>query len=99
MSIYKEKVKKICDEIYIANINQTLIDFIQDEVEVIVDSDEYPSRQSVGALAYTCGCLIDVYNPKFSKDIDILTRLQNALSEWSDDIENTNIILGLPKET
>lgn len=105
MTTYEQKVKKICDEVYQKFPEQILIDFIQDEIEELLNKcdemgkDESPTRDEVGALSYECSVMIDVYNPKFEWDIDVLTRLKKALDEWCNDIEQTNILLGLPKES
>jgi predicted unusual protein kinase regulating ubiquinone biosynthesis (AarF/ABC1/UbiB family) len=97
MTTFEQKVKDICDEAYNKNLQQITIDLIQDNIEgELLNSDEPVTRDAVGAAAYDTDILLEVFNPKFDKDIDLLTRLKKALDEWSDDIENTNKILGIP---
>lgn len=105
MTKCKQIVKDICDEIYIKFPEQILIDFIQDEVEDLLNkqnddcSDAAPTSDEVGALSYQCSIMLDVYDKNFVWDIDVLNRLRKALKEWGRDIEATNIILGIPKES
>lgn len=95
---YQKKVKSICDEIYGFQVQQITIDTVQ-EIEDLLNIENHISREAAGAAAYQCDILLDVFNPKFVKDIDILTKLKKALNEWSDDIENVNILLGLSRES
>jgi hypothetical protein len=95
MTLKEKAVKDIAAEIYDADIKQILIDFVQETVEPILNKDPLTS-EDVGAAHYNADILLEAYNPEFKKDIDILTRLENALGEWQKDIEETNKILGLP---
>ncbi len=94
----KQKVKDIANEIYGFGYQQILIDFVQDDVEEVLNAESI-TRDDVGALAYEASLLLDVYNPKFKKDIDLLNRLDNALRHWENDIEANNQLLGIPKES
>ena len=98
MTTFEQKVKEICDEVYKYNVQQITIDLVQDNIEELFGKEEQIRRDDVGAASYDCGILLEVFNPKFENDIDILKRLEKALDEWAADIENTNIILGIPKE-
>lgn len=99
MTTFEENVKSICDEVYKFNVQQITIDLVQDNIEELFGREEQIRRDDVGAASYDCGILLEVFNPKFEKDIDVLTRLENALDEWANDIENTNKLLGIPKES
>lgn len=99
MLTYKLKIKELCDLGYKTNISQITIDLIQEEIEPILTDEEYPTRDSIGALGYQVGILLEVFSPEFTKDIHLLAGLKVALDEWEKDIENTNNILGLPKES
>lgn len=97
MTVIKDKVKGLCDEVYKKNYQQITIDLVQEEIEPLL-IDETITRDSVGSAAYLCGILLEVFNPKFEIDVSLLTILEKALSEWANDIEWTNQILGIPKE-
>jgi predicted unusual protein kinase regulating ubiquinone biosynthesis (AarF/ABC1/UbiB family) len=99
MTTFEAKVKSICDEIYHQDLQQITIDLVQDNVEELLGVQAKPSRDAVGAAAYDTSILLEAINPKFEKDVDILTRLYKALNDWSNDIEATNVILGAPKES
>lgn len=98
MTTFEQKVKEICDEVYKKNFQQITIDLVQ-ETEELINTDEPIRRDDVGAAAYDCDVLLEVFNPSFEIDIDLLTRLTKALSDWANDIENTNKVLGVPKES
>lgn len=105
MTTFEKNVKSICDEVYDLSTSQIVIDLVQEEVEELLNKEgenserASPTRDEVGSLSYQCGLLLEVYNPKLVRDIDILTRLRVALNEWATDIENTNKALGIPKES
>ena len=98
MTTFEQAVKNICDEVYKFDVQQITVDLIQSNIEELLNSEEPVTRVMVAAAGYDCGTLLEVFNPKFEKDIDILTRLKKALDEWENDIENTNILLGIPKQ-
>lgn len=106
MTAIEKRVKDIVDEVLQMHAQQIVIDLVQDEIEPLIGKREDvtgkvggPTRDEVGAAAYMTDILLEVFNPKFEKDIDILKRLSSALTEWSNDIEATNVLLGLPKES
>jgi hypothetical protein len=99
MTSKEKKVKELCDEIYNLGFQQITIDMVQDEIEELLHADKKPSRDAVGALSYRCSLLMEVMDSRFEKDTSLLSRLIAALDEWNKDIEDTNIILGLPKES
>ena len=98
MTTFEQAVKNICDEVYKFDVQQITVDLIQDNIEELLNSEEAVTRAMVAAAGYDCDTLLEVFNPKFEKDINILTRLKKALDEWENDIENTNILLGTPKQ-
>lgn len=99
MTKSKSVVKDICNEIYKFGTHQIIIDLVQDEIEEVLSDVEFPPRDSIGALVYEVGLILEIINPRFERDINFLTRLKQALKDWETEIENTNVILGLPKET
>lgn len=99
MTTYEQNVKAICDECYHKNIQQILIDFIQEDIEDdLVNTNKPVTRDAVLAASYQAAILLEVYDKKVETDIDILTRLISALDAWANDIEGTNILLGIPRE-
>jgi hypothetical protein len=99
MTTYQRRVKELCDSMYGKDLQQITIDLIQDAIEPLLDIEAMVTRDCVGASAYDVSILLEVFNPKFGLDIMLLSKLDKALDEWSNDIEQTNIILGLPKES
>jgi hypothetical protein len=97
MIAVKQTVKDICEEVYKIGFQQIVIDLVQDELEPLIECEDI-SRDDIGAAAYDVSILLDVYNPEFEKDIDLLTRLKLALNDWEHQHEQVNKILGLPPQ-
>jgi hypothetical protein len=99
MTTYQQNVDSISKEIYRDKFAypQVLIDFVQEEVEALFAKQ--PSRDAAGGLACQIKLLLEIYNPARTREIDFLNRLKEALNAWSQDIERTNMALGLPKES
>lgn len=98
MTTAKQAVDTLCHKVYDMSYSQIVIDLVQDEIEEVLQEED-PRRDQVGALAYQCDILLETMNPTLEKDIALLTALSAALSAWSDDIESTSVILGLPRES
>jgi hypothetical protein len=96
MTTFEAITKQIAKEIYLNNFRQVTIDFVQERVEELFNPDDPLTSETVGAVAYEAEILLEAMNPKFERDIDLLTRLQKALHNWSEDIRATNLTLGLP---
>lgn len=79
---------------------QITIDMIQDtEMQLNRDESDKPiERDEVGAIVYQISILLDVFNPKFTYDIEALERLKKILEEWRDEVEFINRTLGIPLE-
>jgi len=92
-----EAVKAICEKVYKGNFNQIIIDLVQEDLEELTTADKV-SRDDIGAMQYQCSILLDVYNPRFTKDVQFLEDMIKALEAWTADHENTNRLLGLPIE-
>lgn len=95
MTTVELNVKNICDELFKKDFSQIVIDLVQ-ETEDLIREDV--SRDAVGAACYDCSVLLEVFNPELKADIDLLTRLHDALEKWRTEIERRNIILGIPRE-
>lgn len=96
LSEKKLKVKQICDEVYV-DYQQIVIDLVQDEVEELLHPGHI-RRDAVGAAAYHCMVLLEIFNPKYEKDIDLLKRLNEALNELEKAVEKDNVESGKPIE-
>ena len=91
---HKQKVKEICDKVYLRNHNQITIDLIQEDVEELLEIND-PTPDDIGACSYRVSLLLEVLNPKFENDISLLVELTPALNEWCSDKEAVNRLLGL----
>ena len=98
MTTFEIAVTKIAQEVYKMSFQQITIDLIQDKVEELLGNRTITS-EDVGSVAYEAGIILEVFNPIYTKDIDLLYRLKKALNAWASDIESTNSILGLPKQS
>lgn len=99
MTKIEQAVKDACDKVYSGKYCQWLIDFVQDEVEELLNQEEYPTRDQPGALAYQLDIVIEITNPARKDDLTLMHELHDALEAWSNDIEQNNFALGLPRET
>lgn len=98
MTTFEKKVQEICREMYGNEYSQIVIDLVQSiEMELLDSDSEFITRYGVGAAVYDCEIVIDIN--KFDKEVEYLQRLSDALTAWRDDIEATNIALGLPRES
>lgn len=73
---------------------QIVIDLFQDDLEELLDEQNI-TPEDIGAFHYNVDILKDIFNPKFTIDIQLLTDLQEALKEWGNDREFVNKTLGL----
>lgn len=89
----KEEVAEIANKITPEH-TQIVIDLFQDDLEDML-SQEDVTPDDIGAFSYNVGNLKDVFNPKFGKDIELLTDLEKALDDWLIDREFVNKSLGL----
>lgn len=94
MTESRQKVKELCDRLMQVNPHQIVIDFVQDDIEEVVHGDSV-TPDDIGALAYECENMLQVYNPVFIGDIQYLTELKAALSAWDSDATFVNKTLGL----
>jgi len=90
----RQKVKDLCDQLMEFKPKQIVIDLVQDDIEELVESDDATPDQ-IGAMAYQCGILLDVYDWRFATDIGYLKFLKAALDEWEKDATFANKSLGL----
>lgn len=97
MKEIKDKVNAACSKIWEFGYSQIVIDLVQDTIEPLLEEEVI--RNQISAAVYDCGLLLDVFNPELTKDIALLTELQNALSEWEGQHEFVNKTLGLPPES
>lgn len=94
----KQNVKTICDKIYNYGYTQIVIDLVQDDIEELLEDEELV-RDKISAAAYQCNSLLDVFNPSFNLDIELLIELESALVDWEQSHEFANRVLGLPPES
>lgn len=93
----KQKVRDICDEVYKHGFQQIVIDLVQDDVEELLEDADL-IRDDLIAQSYCISLLLNIFDEKFEKDIDLLTRLKDALDDWAHEYELVNKSLGLPPE-
>lgn len=91
---YRQAVKEICEKVYRSNYFQIIIDFIQEDVEELVEKDD-PTPDDIGSLSYRCSIILEIMNPTLVQNVELLTELNLALEVWQKDRENVNRILGL----
>lgn len=89
----KKKVHEVAHKINSA-YTQIVIDLFQDRLDELLDEDEV-TPDSIVALNYSVGILIEVFNPVYEKDIELLKELEVALDGWEKDAAFVNRSLGL----
>lgn len=94
MSKASEKVREISRKVYLNTFCQILIDYVQDEVEEILDNN-HPTPDEVGACSYKGSIILEVFNPSFTTDIELLNELLPAIEAWHKELEFVNKSLGL----
>ena len=98
---YLEQIEKLESEVYenMHNHSQLVIDIIEEISEDLSRdvSGEPIERDELGAYCYEISITIEIFNPERGSDISALKRLHDILDKWSKEVENVNIILGIPK--
>lgn len=99
MTTFEERVYVLCKEgqdhpykTIVRNLSFDILKFFDG------DRGKQPSREEVILSTYEVENILDVINPKLTKDMSFLQRLRDAMQEWHGDKLNTNLILGIPKE-
>ena len=59
------------------NYHQITIDLVDDAESILTEDDL--SLERVGALSYVVSILLEVFNPEFKDDIDIINKLKIEL--------------------
>lgn len=90
----KQKVADLCDRLMHVNPSQIIIDLVQEDIEEIVNASEV-TPDDIGAIAYRCGILLEIYNPDLIGDVNYLTGLLAAIDDWQNDAMFANKVLGL----
>lgn len=90
----RQQVKDLCDQLMQRHPEQILIDLVQDKIEELVTEDDV-TPDDIGAMAYECSILLDIYNPGFEGDVKYLIELKTALNNWEADATFANKTLGL----
>lgn len=90
----KQKVKDLCDRLMQVKPHQILIDMVQDNIEEILTDDKC-TPDDVTATSYQCDILLEIYDLDYKSDVEYLTQLRDALTEWGRDKEFANKSLGL----
>lgn len=97
---YKQKIKELCDQVYARNhFPQIVIDLVQENIEPLLHPDEPLRRDDVGSVNYHIGLIEDILNPSFEETKVWLKEMREQIDIWNNDIEWTNSVLGLPKES
>jgi hypothetical protein len=89
----KLKVIEVYNKISMVH-TQIVIDLFQDDLTDLLDKEDI-TPEDIGAFGYHVGCLIEVFNPIYDKDIQLLKEVDDALGEWEDDQSFVNKSLGL----
>lgn len=97
MTTFEQTVVSVTNEVYLKGFQQLTIDFIQEQVEEVLANDQRTS-EDIGALCNQCANLLKIMNPVFEKDVDLLTRMHQALRVWWTDVKAINTVLNLPKQ-
>ena len=100
MTTFEQKVKEIAKEIHdgTGDWHQIVIDLVQDEVDELFDQRESLRSEEPESVSYHVHNLREVFAPMFSKEIDFLIRLENALDDWAEDMRENNKLLGISPE-
>lgn len=96
MKEIKQKINSICAKVYRHGYSQIMIDFVQEDVERILNTEI--SRDDISSVIYGCIKYLKIFNPELTKDIELLKELQEALTEWETQHVFVNRTLGLPPE-
>lgn len=89
----KKKVIKVYNKISM-EYTQIVIDLLQDDLADLLDKEDV-TPEDIGAFGYHVGCLLEVFNPIYDKDIQLLKDLESVLDEWEADQTFVNKSLGL----
>ena len=85
------------------NYSQLTIDFCERFSMEFVNHDRDLTKQPIerdelGSECYFISIVLDIIDKKkFAKDVMLLQSLYNYIHDWSKEIEQRNILLGIPK--
>ena len=89
----KLKVIEVYNKISMVH-TQLVIDLFQDDLTDLIDKEDV-TPEDIGAFGYHVGCLLEIFNPIYDKDIQLLKELESVLDEWESDQTFVNKSLGL----
>lgn len=95
---YLQQIQALESEAFRKPLCQITIDIVQEaEMQLNRDESQEPiERDELGSMVYGIHSLLVVFNPSYSYDIEVLSRLCDILVKWRDDIEFVNRTLGIP---
>lgn len=98
---YKKEIQMLIVDIEDLKNNPTqiVIDLFQAMDCSLFNRDEILEpieRDEIGAHRYYISCILDIIADKFVYDIKVLNQLYDLLELWFNDIENRNLLLGIP---
>jgi len=96
----KKQVVEFVNNLGYKTETQIVIDLFEDFEEILNrDETENPiERDELGAQQYLIGNILEVMDKKLKHDISNLKKMYELLDVWAKEIEQRNIILGIPKE-
>ena len=91
MKKYLEEIEKIDNRVFYSmeKYSQKIIDLVEDISEKLYRyNDEINlKKESVEALNYEIDILIEIWNPKFKDDLEVLYMLNNLIDNFSNNDE------------
>lgn len=78
---YIEQVQDLQNEtfVYPHQITIDIIENVHEELMSRFDKETIPLETLLGSLSYKVDCLLEVMNPEYEKDIDVLKKLFEIL--------------------
>lgn len=93
MRIYEQRIRELSQGVLSAH--QITIDLV-DEAECLNDES---GRDEIGSIFYRCGVLLEVLNPEYTLDKQILEGLKKICQDWFAAKDLVNRAEGKPRES
>lgn len=97
MNKYQQQISQINSDCFENMPEQITIDYIEEcELELVTEAaEEGIDRELIGSWHYKVDTLLEVMNPELKTDIELLSRLEKVLDEYTKDQEFVDGVLGI----
>ena len=75
----KQQLKPFIDRVYDGGVHQITIDIVQNAVEELSDDS---TKDEIASVAYQVENLIEVMNPDFKAEVEILKGISSVFDTW-----------------